>query len=152
MITFNNWAEQRIILGPVLEQKLVTELIFETVLSKKNNPKISNYVFDQCFFENKWQLSWRENSNTFAEFCYECLKTHIFYNYSDLENFKFYRSVDVFYRASVTNEIPLNKSIWIQDMIDAAKVSTHNKSKLFLSNIIRYQEKEKIIYDIESLL
>jgi hypothetical protein len=152
ILSFETWEDDRKNINPLAEQKLIKDLIFESVYAKKINSANSNYVFSDCFYNNGWNLSWQTQNNTVAEFSFECLKIHILNNNVSVENFKFFRSIDLFYRALLYYEFKILKEEWIQGMMIAATQSNHHKSKIFVANLKQYIEKEQLIRDIENLL
>jgi len=152
MYTFETWAEDRKQMDSFTEYRLVNELIKTSVETRSKDAMTYDYRFPKCIYDKKWSLTFNEKISSIAEFSFNCLKVHILHNNKDVENYRFFSSVDLFFKYLQKFDLHNNKTLRIKEMLDVAKDSDHHKAPVFIENMKSYLEKENIISKIETLL
>ena len=85
------------------------------------------------------------------EYSFNCLRIYLTYNHEELENAKFFRSIDLFYKY-LLQYFQLSKKEWLVKIYAYAKQSEHHKAPVFIKNMDQYFEKQKIMDDMKCLI
>ena len=151
MITFENWHEVRHTLPGFDQYKIVNELLAEYVACRKNNSNIKEPKFSKCYYDNSWHLEFIEDKTDIFEYSFNCLRIYLTYNHQELENYHFFRSIDLFYKF-LSQHFDIDKRQWLDTMYSYAQCSEHHKAPVFIQNMDQYYEKQNIMDSMKCLI
>lgn len=151
MITFENFHEVRNKLSGFQEYKMINDLLKNFAEARANDTSIAEPRFANCYYENKWVLDFIKKPVDIFEYSFNCLRIYLTYNHQEVENYKFFRSVDLFFKC-LQQHFNLDKREWLDKMYSCAQESEHHKASVFLQNMDQYFEKLKIMDDMKCLI
>lgn len=151
MITFKNWHEVRNTLSGFEQYKIINELIKQFVIERSKDSSICEPKFAECYYDNSWHLEFSKINISIYEYSFNCLRIYLTYNHEELENAKFFRSIDLFFKY-LKDHFELDKREWLDKMYMYAQQSQHHKAPVFIKNIDQYFEKQKIMDDMKCLI
>ena len=140
MITFENWHEVKHNMTGFDQTRIINELIHACVQAKFDDPTVS-YFTDRSeqYYDTEWHLEFTHTSVDIYDFSFNCLKTNVFHNHQQLENNKFFRSVDLFFKFINDRTDNISKRTWLDHMYTlAANKKNNKKSREFVENMDQY--------------
>tara|TARA_B110000305_G_C19460497_1_gene653999 strand:+ start:1373 stop:1831 length:459 start_codon:yes stop_codon:yes gene_type:complete len=151
MINFENFHKIRHTLSGFEEYKIVNSLLKSFADARVNDITISEPKFSNCYYDKEWVLDFIKNPVDIFEYSFNCLRIYLTYNHEELENAKFFRSIDLFYKY-LSQYFKLNKREWLDKIYVYAQKSEHHKAPVFIKNMDQYLEKQKIMDDMKCLI
>ena len=153
MITFDNWSQVKHNLTGFDQTRILNELIYACVQARFNDPTVCDFTDrSRQRYDNGWQLEFTHEDSTIYKFSFNCLKTNVFGNHQELENTKFYRSVDLFFRFINDRTDDVSKRVWLKRMYNLALKDNKQKSKEFVENIDQYFKQLQLIDEMKCLI
>ena len=153
MITFENWSQVKHNMTGFDQTRIVNELIYACVQARFNDPTVCDFTEkSKQRYDNGWQLEFTHKDSTIYKFSFNCLKLNVFGNYQELENTKFYRSVDLFFRFINDRTDDVSKRVWLKRMYNLALKDNKQKSKEFVENIDQYFKQLQLIDEMKCLI
>jgi len=151
MINFENFHKTRQSLSGFEEYKIVNSLLKSFANARANDTSIAEPKFNNCYYDKEWKLDFVKKPVDIFEYSFNCLRIYLTYNHEELENAKFFRSIDLFYKY-LLQYFQLNKKEWLTKIYAYAKQSEHHKAPVFIKNMDQYFEKQKIMADMKCLI
>jgi hypothetical protein len=151
MINFENFYKTRQSLSGFEEYKIVNSLLKSFANARANDTSIAEPKFSNCYYDKEWKLDFAKKPVDIFEYSFNCLRIYLTYNHEELENAKFFRSVDLFFKC-LQQHFNLDKREWLDKMYSCAQESEHHKAFVFLQNMDQYFEKLKIMDDMKCLI
>ena len=151
MINFENFYKTRQSLSGFEEYKIVNSLLKSFANARANDTSIAEPKFSNCYYDKEWKLDFAKRPVDIFEYSFNCLRIYLTYNHEELENAKFFRSVDLFFKC-LQQHFNLDKREWLDKMYSCAQESEHHKAFVFLQNMDQYFEKLKIMDDMKCLI
>ncbi len=151
MINFENFHKTRQSLSGFEEYKIVNSLLKSFANARANDTSIAEPKFNNCYYDKEWKLDFVKKPVDIFEYSFNCLRIYLTYNHEELENAKFFRSIDLFYKY-LLQYFQLNKKEWLAKIYAYAKQSDHHKAPVFIKNMDQYFEKQKIMDDMKCLI
>ena len=151
MINFENFHKTRQSLSGFEEYKIVNSLLKSFANARANDTSIAEPKFNNCYYDKEWKLDFVKKPVDIFEYSFNCLRIYLTYNHEELENAKFFRSIDLFYKY-LLQYFQLNKKEWLTKVYAYAKQSEHHKAPVFIKNMDQYFEKQKIMDDMKCLI
>jgi len=153
MITFDNWPQVKHNLTGFDQTRILNELINACVQARFNDPTVCDFTDkSRQRYDNGWQLEFTHEDSTIYKFSFNCLKVNVFGNHQELENTKFYRSVDLFFRFINDRTDNISKRVWLKRMYNLALKDNKQKSKEFVENIDQYFIQLQLIDEMKCLI
>lgn len=153
MITFENWSQVKHNMTGFDQTRIVNELIYACVQARFNDPTVCDFTEkSKQRYDNGWHLEFTHEDSTIYKFSFNCLKLNVFGNYQELENTKFYRSVDLFFRFINDRTDDVSKRVWLKRMYNLALKDNKQKSKEFVENIDQYFKQLQLIDEMKCLI
>ena len=100
MINFENFYKTRQSLSGFEEYKIVNSLLKSFANARANDTSIAEPKFSNCYYDKEWKLDFAKKPVDIFEYSFNCLRIYLTYNHEELENAKFFRSVDLFFKWS----------------------------------------------------
>lgn len=150
MITFENWHELRHTVSSFEEYKIVNNLLKEFADSRAKDMNNGQPKFKDCYYDKKWHLQFSKETVDIYEYSFNCLRVYLTYNHVEVENAKFFRSIDLFFKYLSTH-FDLDKREWLDRMYSYAQKSEHHKASVFIQNMDQYFEKLHIMDNMKCL-
>ena len=151
MITFENYHQIRNKLSGFEEYKIINSLLKAFVDYRVNDSSICEPRFNNCFYDDKWILDFRKEPIDIYEYSFNCLRIYLSYNHEEVENYKFFRSIDLFFKY-LHQHFQIEKSEWLDKMYSYAKKSEHHKAPVFIENMDQYFEKKHTMDKMKCLI
>jgi|TARA_B100001094_G_scaffold13134_1_gene11518 hypothetical protein len=154
MITFENWEEVRHTMTGFDQTRIVNELIHACVQARLNDSTVCDFTDkSQQRYDNGWQLEFTHDDSTIYKFSFNCLKLYLFYNHQELENSRFYRSVDLFFKLISDKTNDIDKRNWLERMYKLA-LTRENQKKAddFIENMEQYFTQLQLMDDMKCLI
>ena len=151
MINFENFHKTRQSLSGFEEYKIVNSLLKSFANARANDTSIAEPKFNNCYYDKEWKLDFVKKPVDIFEYSFNCLRIYLTYNHEELENAKFFRSIDLFYKY-LLQYFQFNKKEWLTKIYAYAKQSEHHKAPVFIKNMDQYFEKQKIMDDMKCLI
>ena len=148
MINFENFHKTRQSLSGFEEYNIINSLLKLFADARANDASISEPKFSNCYYDKEWKLDFVKDPVDIFEYSFNCLRIYLTYNHEELENAKFFRSIDLFYKY-LKDHFELDKREWLNKMYTYAQQSLHHKAPVFIKNIDQYFQKLKIMDDMK---
>jgi len=153
MITFDNWQKVKHDMTGFDQTRIINELIYACVQARFDDPTVCDFTErNKQRYDNGWQLEFTHEDATIYKFSLNCLKTSVVYNYKQLENTKFYRSVDLFFKFIQDKTNDIDKRIWLDRMYNLALKNNKKKDKEFVENMDQYFIQLQLMDDMKCLI
>lgn len=153
MITFDNWQKVKHNMTGFDQTRIINELIYACVQARFDDPTVCDFTErNKQRYDNGWQLEFTHEESTIYKFSFNCLKTTVFHNYQALENNRFFRSVDLFFKFIQDKTNDIDKRIWLDRMYNLALKSNNTKAKEFVQNMDQYFIQLQLMDEMKCLI
>ena len=151
MITFDTWHTARHKVSAFEEYKIVNNLLKEFADCRAKDINICQPKFKDCYYNKKWHLEFSRHPIDIYEYSFNCLRVYLAYNHEEVENAKFFRSIDLFFKY-LKIHFKLDKREWLDKMYAYAQESDHHKAPTFIKNMDQYFKKLHIMDEMKCLI